>query len=144
MAAARCDAHASDVAADRLAAFAWRVHLVPAATLLAGPQLGWFGSMDEKTIPLLILGLAVPLQMLARVLGFLGRDSHGADRSVRPLGRHRRARVGAEPGIRADLDDLHQEPGVREQPVRLRHRKHAARRNTPRDRASPASIAPSV
>jgi len=49
--------------------------LVPAGILLPGLQLGWFDPADANTIPFLILGFAVPLQLLACTLGFLGRDS---------------------------------------------------------------------
>jgi uncharacterized protein len=49
--------------------------LVPAGTLLAGLQLGWFSPAEAKSIPLLLLGFAVPLQVLASVLGFLARDA---------------------------------------------------------------------
>jgi uncharacterized protein len=48
--------------------------LVPAGLLLAGSQLGWFTTTDLKMLPFLLLGFAVPLQLLASVLGFLGRD----------------------------------------------------------------------
>jgi uncharacterized protein len=43
--------------------------------MLAGLQLGWFSPTQAKTIPLLILGFAVPLQLLASILGFLARDA---------------------------------------------------------------------
>jgi succinate-acetate transporter protein len=49
--------------------------LVPAGLLLAGLQLGWFAPTQAKTIAYLVLGFAVPLQLLASVLGFLGRDA---------------------------------------------------------------------
>lgn len=49
--------------------------LVPAGMLMAGLQLGWFTPAQAKSIPLLILGFAVPLQLLASVFGFLGRDA---------------------------------------------------------------------
>jgi uncharacterized protein len=49
--------------------------LVPAGLLLAGAQLGWFTTSDLKVLPLLLLGFAVPLQLVAAVFAFLGRDS---------------------------------------------------------------------
>lgn len=49
--------------------------LVPAGLLLAGSQLGWFSLSDEKMIPFVLLGFAVPLQLMASVFAFLGRDS---------------------------------------------------------------------
>ncbi len=49
--------------------------LVPSGLLLAGSQLGWFSTTDQKMIPLLLLGLAVPLMLVASVLAFLGRDA---------------------------------------------------------------------
>ena len=49
--------------------------LVPPGVLLAGAQLGWFSTTDLKTLPVLLLGFAVPLQLLASVFAFLGRDS---------------------------------------------------------------------
>jgi succinate-acetate transporter protein len=49
--------------------------LVPTGVLLAGQQLGWFSAQDAKAIPFLILGFAVPAQLLASVFAFLARDS---------------------------------------------------------------------
>ena len=49
--------------------------LVPSGLLLAGAQLGWFSTTDQKMIPFLLLGLAVPLMLVASILGFLGRDA---------------------------------------------------------------------
>lgn len=49
--------------------------LVPAGLLLAGTQLGWFSIADQKMIPLLLLGFAVPLMSIASVFAFLGRDA---------------------------------------------------------------------
>ncbi len=49
--------------------------LVPAGLLLAGLQLGWFPTSDSKSIAFLILGFAVPLQLLASTLAFLARDA---------------------------------------------------------------------
>jgi uncharacterized protein len=49
--------------------------LVPAGLLMAGLQLGWFTTAQTKSIPLMILGFAVPLQLVASIFGFLGRDA---------------------------------------------------------------------
>lgn len=49
--------------------------LVPAGLLIAGLQLGWFPVTDGKSVGYALLGFAVPLQGLASVLAFLGRDS---------------------------------------------------------------------
>ncbi len=49
--------------------------LVPAGLLLAGLQLGWFAPAQAKSIAYLVLGFAVPLQLVASVLGFLSRDA---------------------------------------------------------------------
>jgi len=49
--------------------------LVPAGLLLAGLQLGWFSAHDAKSIPLLLLGFAVPLQLTASLLAFFARDA---------------------------------------------------------------------
>ncbi|MFL5831398.1 MAG: hypothetical protein ACJ76X_15895 [Solirubrobacteraceae bacterium] len=49
--------------------------LVPAGLLMAGLQLGWFTPAQAKSIPLMILGFAVPLQLVASIFGFLGRDA---------------------------------------------------------------------
>lgn len=49
--------------------------LIPAGLLLAGSQLGWFAPADERTIPYILLGFAVPLQFVSTVFAFLGRDS---------------------------------------------------------------------
>lgn len=49
--------------------------LVPAGLLVAGFQLGWFPKTDATTVAVLVLGFAVPLQLLSSVLGFLARDA---------------------------------------------------------------------
>src|SRR4051812_32679235 len=49
--------------------------LVPSGLLLAGLQLGWFATAETTAIPLLLLGFAVPLQLVSSVLAFLGRDA---------------------------------------------------------------------
>src|SRR4051794_14750720 len=49
--------------------------LMPAGTLLAGLQLGWFPANEAPIIAYVLLGFAVPLQLVASVLAFLARDS---------------------------------------------------------------------
>ena len=49
--------------------------LVPAGTLLAGLQLGWFPPNEAPIVAYALLGFAVPLQLVASVLAFLARDS---------------------------------------------------------------------
>lgn len=49
--------------------------LVPAGLLVAGLQLHWFAVADAKTVGYLLLGFAVPVQLVATVFAFLGRDS---------------------------------------------------------------------
>jgi hypothetical protein len=49
--------------------------LVPSGLLLAGTQLGWFSASDQKMLPFILLGFAVPLQLVASIFAFLGRDS---------------------------------------------------------------------
>ena len=49
--------------------------LVPSGLLLSGLQLGWFTDADAKSIPFLLLGYAVPMQLIACVFAFLARDS---------------------------------------------------------------------
>jgi uncharacterized protein len=49
--------------------------LVPSGLLLAGLQLGWFSDTDAAAIPYLLLGFAVPLQLVASVFAFLARDA---------------------------------------------------------------------
>src|SRR4051794_40129715 len=49
--------------------------LVPAGTLLAGLQLGWFPANEAPIVAYVLLGFAVPLQLVASVLAFLARDS---------------------------------------------------------------------
>src|SRR5438067_2677377 len=41
--------------------------LMPAGLLLAGSQLGWFSLTDEKMIPFVLLGFAVPMQLCSPV-----------------------------------------------------------------------------
>jgi uncharacterized protein len=48
--------------------------LVPSGLLLAGLELGWFPAGQATAIPYVVLGFSVPLQIIASVLAFLGRD----------------------------------------------------------------------
>jgi hypothetical protein len=43
--------------------------------IVAGTQLGWFTASDQKMVPFILLGFAVPLQLVASIFAFLGRDS---------------------------------------------------------------------
>src|SRR4051812_50120645 len=47
--------------------------LIPPGLLLSGLQLGWFATGDPKAIAFVMLGFAVPLQLLASTFGFFGR-----------------------------------------------------------------------
>ncbi|MGX6447876.1 hypothetical protein ACVU7I_07400 [Patulibacter sp. S7RM1-6] len=49
--------------------------LVPAGLLLSGLQLGWFAQSDAKAVAFLVLGFAVPAQLVVSILAFLGRDA---------------------------------------------------------------------
>ena len=49
--------------------------LVPAGLLVAGLQLGWFPVADGKSVGYLLLAFAVPLQLIASIFAFLGRDA---------------------------------------------------------------------
>jgi hypothetical protein len=46
--------------------------------MLAGMELGWFRPDDRDTVAIVLLGFSFPLQMLAAVFGFLGRDTAAA------------------------------------------------------------------
>ena len=52
--------------------------LATASLLVAGSELGWFSTADRTTVALVLIGFAFPLQLLACVFGFLGRDSAAA------------------------------------------------------------------
>lgn len=74
------------------AAEATRIYLRPIATpfplgfgalacaslLMAGTELGWFRASDRPIVAVALIGFAFPLQMLASVFGFLGRDTAAA------------------------------------------------------------------
>ena len=49
--------------------------LIPSGLLVAGLQLSWFPASDGKSVGYLLLAFAFPLQLLASVFAFLGRDS---------------------------------------------------------------------
>lgn len=49
--------------------------LVPSGLLVAGLQLGWFPVADGRSVGYLLLAFAVPLQLIASIFAFLGRDA---------------------------------------------------------------------
>lgn len=52
--------------------------LATASLLVAGSELGWFAHADRPTVAVVLIAFAFPLQMLACVFGFLGRDTVAA------------------------------------------------------------------
>jgi hypothetical protein len=82
--------------------------LVPAGMLMSGLQLGWFSPAQAKAIPLLLLGFAVPLQLLASTFGFLCCDAH-VGHGIRDLCRDLAC---SRPGGRVQRPHEHQ-PGAR-------------------------------
>ena len=52
--------------------------LATASLLVAGSELGWFTSADRPIVAIVLVGFSFPLQMLASVFGFLGRDTAAA------------------------------------------------------------------
>jgi hypothetical protein len=52
--------------------------LATATLLVSGLELGWFASADRRTVALGLIAFAFPLQALASVFGFLGRDTAAA------------------------------------------------------------------
>lgn len=53
--------------------------LATASLLVAGSELGWFlSSSDRSVVAFALIGFAFPLQLLACIFGFLGRDSAAA------------------------------------------------------------------
>jgi len=52
--------------------------LATASLLVAGSELGWFTTADRPTVALVLIAFAFPLQMLASIFGFLGRDTVAA------------------------------------------------------------------
>ncbi len=49
-----------------------------ASLLVAGSELGWFDSTDRLIVAVALIGFSFPLQLLASVFGFLGRDTAAA------------------------------------------------------------------
>jgi succinate-acetate transporter protein len=52
--------------------------LATASLLVAGSELGWFGSSDRVLVALVLIAFTFPLQFLASIFGFLGRDTSAA------------------------------------------------------------------
>lgn len=52
--------------------------LACATLLVAGMELGWFAQGDTQVVALTLIAFAFPLQLLASVFGFLGRDTVAA------------------------------------------------------------------
>jgi uncharacterized protein len=54
------------------------VALATASLMVAGSELGWFSASDNRVVAVVLIAFAFPLQMLASVFGFLGRDTAAA------------------------------------------------------------------
>lgn len=52
--------------------------LATASLLVAGSELGWFSGSDRIIVGVGLIAFAFPLQMLACIFGFLGRDTSAA------------------------------------------------------------------
>ncbi len=52
--------------------------LATASLLVAGMELGWFTSTDRPMIAIVLIAFSFPLQLIASVFGFLGRDTVAA------------------------------------------------------------------
>ena len=52
--------------------------LATASLLTAGSELGWFSSSDRLVVGLVLIAFTFPVQLLASVFGFLGRDTAAA------------------------------------------------------------------
>ena len=52
--------------------------LSTASLLVAGLELGWFSGSDQTIVAVVLVAFAFPLQMLASIFGFLGRDTAAA------------------------------------------------------------------
>lgn len=52
--------------------------LATASLLAAGAELSWFSASDQTLVAVVLVGFAFPLQLLASVFGFLGRDTVAA------------------------------------------------------------------
>lgn len=49
-----------------------------ASLLVAGLELGWFTTADRTLVAVVLVGFCFPLQLLASIFGFLGRDTSAA------------------------------------------------------------------
>ncbi len=54
------------------------VALATASLLVAGMELGWFTSADTPMVAIVLIAFSFPLQLVASVFGFLGRDTVAA------------------------------------------------------------------
>jgi succinate-acetate transporter protein len=52
--------------------------LATASLLASGLELGWFSSRDTLTVAVALIAFCFPLQFLAAIFGFLGRDTAAA------------------------------------------------------------------
>lgn len=52
--------------------------LAAASLLVAGSELGWFTQTDRPIVAAVLIGFSFPLQIVASVFGFLGRDTAAA------------------------------------------------------------------
>lgn len=52
--------------------------LATASLLVAGSELGWYAGSNRMVVALALIAFAFPLQVIASVFGFLGRDSSAA------------------------------------------------------------------
>ncbi len=52
--------------------------LAAASLMVAGSELGWFAASDRPVVAVVLIGFAFPLQILASIFGFLGRDTAAA------------------------------------------------------------------
>ncbi len=52
--------------------------LATASLLAAGLELKWFTGADQTVVALVLIGFSFPLQFLASIFGFLGRDTSAA------------------------------------------------------------------
>lgn len=52
--------------------------LATASLVVAGMELGWFTSADSPIVAVVLIGFSFPLQLIASVFGFLGRDTVAA------------------------------------------------------------------
>lgn len=52
--------------------------LATASLLVAGLELGWFPASDRTIVAVVLVAFAFPLQLVASIFGFLGRDTAAA------------------------------------------------------------------